>query len=132
MLVSTLIALKSVIPNKTRDTARLVVRRVVEQLQRRLANATRQAVTGALNRATRTTRPRHAEIDWHRTIRANLKHYQPEYRTLKGWNTSTVGITSYDDLPQAAKDYVRFIEDETETQATIISTGPRREETIQR
>jgi Mg-chelatase subunit ChlD len=81
-LVSTIIALKSVIPNKTRDTARLVVRRLVDQLLQRLANATRQAVTGALNRATRTTRPRYAEIDWHRTIRANLKHYQPEYRTI--------------------------------------------------
>jgi len=59
-------------------------------------------------------------------------NYQPEYRTFKGWQTSTVGITSYDDLPAAAKDYVRFIEDETETKATIISTGPRREETILR
>ena len=56
--------------------------------------------------------------------------YQPEYRTFKGWKTSTAGITSYDDLPQQAKDYVRFIEDETETEASIISTGPRREETI--
>jgi len=81
-LVSTLIALKNVIPNKTRDTARLVVRRVVEQLQRRLANATRQAVTGALHRSARNTRPRYAEIDWHRTIRVNLKHYQPTYRTI--------------------------------------------------
>jgi Mg-chelatase subunit ChlD len=81
-LVSTLIALKSVIPNKTRATARIVVRRVVEQLQRRLANATRQAVIGALNRSARITRPRYAEIDWHRTIRANLKHYQPKYRTI--------------------------------------------------
>jgi Mg-chelatase subunit ChlD len=81
-LVSTLIALKGVIPNRTRDTARLVVRRVVDQLQRRLANATRQAVTGALHRSARTSRPRYAEIDWHRTIRANLKHYQPEYRTI--------------------------------------------------
>jgi len=81
-LVSTLIALKSVIPNKTRDTARLVVRRIVEQLQRRLANATRQAITGALQRSARNTRPRYAEIDWHRTIRANLKHYQPAYRTI--------------------------------------------------
>ena len=30
----------------------------------------------------RSRRPRHNEIDWHRTIRANLKHYQPEYRTI--------------------------------------------------
>ncbi|HEX6177519.1 MAG TPA: adenylosuccinate synthase [Thermoanaerobaculia bacterium] len=58
--------------------------------------------------------------------------YQPEYRTFAGWKTSTAGITSYDDLPQQAKDYVRFIEDETETKASIISTGPRREETIVR
>ncbi len=56
--------------------------------------------------------------------------YQPEYRVMKGWRSATVGITSYDDLPQAAKDYVRYIEDETETPVTIISTGPRREETI--
>jgi adenylosuccinate synthase len=58
--------------------------------------------------------------------------YKPEYRTFKGWKTPTVGITSYDDLPQAARDYVRFIEDETGTKASIISTGPRREETILR
>jgi adenylosuccinate synthase len=58
--------------------------------------------------------------------------YQPEYRTFKGWQTSTAGITSFDDLPREAKDYVKFIEDETETKASIISTGPRREETIVR
>jgi adenylosuccinate synthase len=58
--------------------------------------------------------------------------YQPEYRVFKGWKRSTVGITSHDELPQEARDYVRFIEDETETRASIISTGPRREETILR
>jgi adenylosuccinate synthase len=58
--------------------------------------------------------------------------YQPEYRTFKGWKTSTVGITKFDDLPPEARDYVKFIEDETETRAAIISTGPRREETILR
>ncbi|MCP9496006.1 MAG: VWA domain-containing protein [Pyrinomonadaceae bacterium MAG19_C2-C3] len=81
-LVATLIALKSVIPNKTKDTARLVVRRVVEDLERRLASPLRQAVAGSLNRATRNHRPRHNEIDWNRTIRLNLKHYQPDYRTI--------------------------------------------------
>jgi adenylosuccinate synthase len=58
--------------------------------------------------------------------------YRPEYRTFKGWNTATAGVTSFDALPQAAKDYVRFIEDETEARVSIISTGPRREETILR
>ena len=41
-----------------------------------------QAVAGSLSRSTRNRRPRHAEIDWHRTIRANLRHYQPRYRTI--------------------------------------------------
>src|SRR5512135_1545571 len=81
-LVANLMALRSVIPNNTKDTARLVVRRVVEEVERRLANQLRQAVTGSLNRAARNRRPRHNEIDWQRTIRANLKHYQPEYRTI--------------------------------------------------
>jgi Mg-chelatase subunit ChlD len=81
-LVADLLALKSVMPAKTVDTARQVVRHVVEELQRKLANPTRQAVLGSLNRATRSRRPRHNEIDWHRTIRANLKHYQPAYRTI--------------------------------------------------
>jgi adenylosuccinate synthase len=56
--------------------------------------------------------------------------FKPEYRTMKGWQTPIVGITSFDDLPERAKDYVRFIEDEIECRISIISTGPRREETI--
>jgi adenylosuccinate synthase len=61
-----------------------------------------------------------------------VDQYQPEYRTMKGWCQSTAGVTSYDALPQQAKDYVRYIEDEIGTPVTIISTGPRREETIVR
>lgn len=81
-LVATLVALKGVIPTKTKDTARQVVQKVVDDLQKRLASPLRQAVTGSLNRATRNRRPRHNEIDWNRTIRANLKHYQAAYKTI--------------------------------------------------
>jgi Mg-chelatase subunit ChlD len=81
-LVGTLLSLKNLLPGKTRDTARIVVRRVVEDLERKLASPLRQAVTGSLHRAARNRRPRHNEIDWHRTIRANLKHYQPKYKTV--------------------------------------------------
>lgn len=81
-LVANLLALGGVMPAKTKETARLVVRKVVEELERRLANPLRQAVIGSLNRASRNRRPRHNEIDWPRTIRANLKHYQPEYGTI--------------------------------------------------
>ncbi|MBW4672340.1 MAG: VWA domain-containing protein [Cyanomargarita calcarea GSE-NOS-MK-12-04C] len=81
-LVANLLALSNIMPSKTKDTARQVVRRVVEEVQRKIANPTRQAVMGSLNRAIRNRRPRHNEIDWNRTIRSNLKHYQPQYRTI--------------------------------------------------
>lgn len=81
-LVATLLSLSHIMPNKTKDTARMVVRKVVEELERKLANPLRQAVVGSLNRSVRNRRPRHNEIDWDRTIRANLKHYQPRYKTV--------------------------------------------------
>ncbi|RRR75633.1 MAG: VWA domain-containing protein [Candidatus Viridilinea halotolerans] len=81
-LASTLLSLKHVMPARAKATARLVVQRVVDDLTKRLAAPLRQAVTGSLNRSTRNVRPRHNEIDWHRTIRANLRHYQPQQRTI--------------------------------------------------
>ena len=81
-LVSTLLALNRVMPEQTRQTARRVVAAVVEELERRLAQQTRQAVTGALDRASRTRRARPPHLDWNRTILANLRHYQPEHGTL--------------------------------------------------
>src|SRR5690242_13575731 len=81
-LVATLLTLSRVIPDKTKDTARAVVRKVVEELERKLASPMQQAIRGSLSRATRTYRPRANEIDWQRTIRANLKNYQPDYRTI--------------------------------------------------
>ncbi len=81
-LVTNLMSLNQVIPEKTKETARRVVRQVVDELLRKLQSPMQQAVMGSLNRSQRNNRPRHTEIDWHRTIRANLKHYQPEYRTV--------------------------------------------------
>jgi Mg-chelatase subunit ChlD len=81
-LVADLIAMSGAIPAKTRDTARMVVQKVVDALVARLAEPMRQAVHGALNRSARNRRPRHQDIDWPRTIRANLKHFQPDYQTI--------------------------------------------------
>ncbi|GAA1689323.1 VWA domain-containing protein [Kribbella yunnanensis] len=81
-LVSTLMALNEVMPEETKQTAREVVGRVVAELEARLAERTRAAVTGALDRAGRTGRPRHSDIDWDRTIRANLKHFSPTLGTI--------------------------------------------------
>lgn len=81
-LIGTLLSLKNVIPKKTKETARRVVRKVVDELERRLRNPMTEAVRGALNKATRTHRPRAGEIDWHRTIRKNLHNYIPERGTI--------------------------------------------------
>src|SRR6266487_3384850 len=81
-LVATLLSLSKVIPENTKDTARQVVRKVVNELERKLANPLIEAVRGSLNRATRTSRPRHNEIHWDLTISANLKNYQPEQKTI--------------------------------------------------
>jgi Mg-chelatase subunit ChlD len=81
-LVGTLLSLKGVLPEQTKETAREVVGTVVAGLQRRLADRTRAAVTGALDRSARTRRPRPADIDLARTIRANLQHFSPDLGTI--------------------------------------------------
>jgi hypothetical protein len=81
-LVGTLLSLKHALPETTRETARLVVGRVVAELERRIKDRTRATLGGALDRSARVNRPRHRDIDWDRTIRANLKNYLPEQRTV--------------------------------------------------
>lgn len=81
-LVGTLLSLGRAMPETTKETARAVVRKVVEDLEKRLANRTRATLTGALDRSARVSRPRHRDIDWDRTIRANLKNYLPAHRTV--------------------------------------------------
>ena len=55
---------------------------------------------------------------------------KPVYKKFKGWLSSTEGITKYSDLPKEAKDYIEFIENYIECNASIISTGPSRDQTI--
>ncbi|MFQ6391926.1 VWA domain-containing protein [Nocardia sp. KC 131] len=81
-LVGTLLSLNSVMPETTKATARMVVEKVVREIEQRIAAHTLAAVSGALNRAARIGRPRLRDIDWDRTIRKNLAHYLPEHRTI--------------------------------------------------
>ncbi|MGW0602984.1 VWA domain-containing protein [Streptomyces sp. NPDC002640] len=81
-LVGTLLSLNRAMPETTKETARAVVRKVVEDLEKRLASRTRATLTGALDRSAKVSRPRHHDIDWNRTIAANLKNYLPEYNTV--------------------------------------------------
>lgn len=81
-LVTLLVELNQLLPDETRATARLVVAQVLADLERRLGDRTRAAVHGALARANRSRRPRPGDIDWLRTVHANLANYQPDYRTV--------------------------------------------------
>jgi Mg-chelatase subunit ChlD len=81
-LVATLLSLNKAMPQNTRETARMVIRKVVEDLEKRLAQPLREAIRGALNRAVRNRKPKYNEIDWHQTIRANLKNYQADLKTI--------------------------------------------------
>jgi adenylosuccinate synthase len=59
-----------------------------------------------------------------------LEHVKPVYTTLKGWQASTEGITDFEKLPQAAKDYLRFQEQESGARIGMVSTGPDRDQTM--
>ena len=81
-LVGTLISLNRVMPEKTKETARMVVQKVADELMRKLENPMIQAVKGSLSRSTINRRPKIKEVDWGRTIRLNMKNYLPEYKTI--------------------------------------------------
>jgi adenylosuccinate synthase len=55
---------------------------------------------------------------------------EPNYVTMPGWKTATVGVESWDALPQEAKDYIQFLEKEVGVKVSILSTGPDRAETL--
>lgn len=81
-LVADLISLRAAIPEKIRDTARQVVKKVVDELMERLAPAMTETIRGAVLNGKRTRRPRFSDIDWPRTIQANLRHWQAEHKTI--------------------------------------------------
>jgi Mg-chelatase subunit ChlD len=117
-LVATLMTLSKVIPAKTKDTARQVVRKVVEELIKKLTQPTQQAITGSLNRSTRNRRPRHNEINWHSTILKNLKHYQPEYKTV----IPEIRI-GYGRKRQSLKDIVLCIDQSGSMGSSVVYSG---------
>ncbi|MDQ3031173.1 MAG: VWA domain-containing protein [Myxococcota bacterium] len=81
-LVGTLMSLKGMIPDKTKDTARMVVRAVVEELIRKLQSDIVSSVRGALDRSRHSPLKSFPNIDWKRTIGSNLKNYIAEKKTI--------------------------------------------------
>jgi adenylosuccinate synthase len=59
-----------------------------------------------------------------------LEQAEPVYETLPGWRTDTSGVLEFERLPRAARDYVAFLEQRIGAAVGLVSTGPRREETI--
>ena len=57
---------------------------------------------------------------------------KPVYKEFEGWLSSTEGVTEYKNLPKNAKKYIEYIEDFIKCSASIISTGPSRDQTISR
>jgi adenylosuccinate synthase len=59
-----------------------------------------------------------------------LEQIKPRYTALKGWRESTEGITEFEKLPQAAREYLRFQERESGARIGMVSTGPDRDQTM--
>jgi Mg-chelatase subunit ChlD len=117
-LVASLMSLSRVMPEKTRATARQVVRKVVTELERRLSGPMRQAIGGSLNRAERNYRPRISEIDWHRTIRANLSRYLPDRRTVVAEK-----LIGYGRKRSALRDVVLCVDQSGSMAASLVYAG---------
>jgi Mg-chelatase subunit ChlD len=81
-LVATLLSAKGLIPDQARETARQIVREVVEDVRRKLETELRTAILGAVRRDRTSPLKVTRNIDWHRTIRSNLKGWDQRNRRL--------------------------------------------------
>jgi len=72
------------------------------------------------------------EINYYPTETEQVERLEPIYKSFPGWEISTRNISSYDELPENAQNYIQFIEEYIGVNFTIVSTGPKRNETIVR
>ncbi len=114
-LVGTLLSLNKIMPSKTKETARKVVQKVVSELEKKINNPLREAIDGGMSRAVRNNRPTHQEIDWNRTIRLNLKHYQKEYKTIIPAN-----IVGYGKKGKALKNIILLVDQSGSMASSVV------------
>ena len=81
-LAATVLAMKSMVPEKAKAAARELVAKVVEQVRRELETEMIQAVNGALRRDRHSAFRSLANLDWPRTVRQNIRNYQPDLGTI--------------------------------------------------
>jgi Mg-chelatase subunit ChlD len=114
-LVGTLLSLNKVMPAKTKETARTVIQKVVTELEKKLRNPMQAAIKGALSRSVRNRRPKYNEIDWNRTIRANLKHYQHDYKTIIPQN-----LIGYGRKGQALREVILLVDQSGSMASSVV------------
>lgn len=81
-LASTILTLKDMIPKRSKDSVRAFIKKIVEDINKRLEQDIRRAVTAAVNKRAHSPIPSAAALDYKMTIRRNLKHWSPELGTL--------------------------------------------------
>ena len=70
------------------------------------------------------------EIDYFPSSEVDQNNIIPIYETFKGWQSNTTGIKELEKLPQGAQDYISLISKLTKTKIDLVSTSPKREDTI--
>lgn len=81
-MVTTLMALNKQIPEKAKESARELIKAVVDEIMKTMEQEIRRAVTGALNKKNHSPLPSLSGMDWKRTINRNLKHYDPDKKRI--------------------------------------------------
>jgi Mg-chelatase subunit ChlD len=81
-LLKAILSFKGMMKGEVLETARKIVRHVIEELRRKLAKEVRQALWGRLNKQRRSRLKVLRNLDWRRTIRANLKNYDKERKQI--------------------------------------------------
>lgn len=70
------------------------------------------------------------KVDTFPAVSSDLREIKPVYETLPGWNSETLGVTNFADLPENARKYVEFLSNSVGVEIGLISTGPERDQTI--
>ena len=81
-LASMMLTLKDQIPKRSKEQVRSFIERIVEEINRLLADDIRRAVTAAVDRRRHSPIPSAAALDYKETIRRNLKNYNPDLKKL--------------------------------------------------
>lgn len=81
-LASTILMLKDQIPKRSKESVRVFIRKIVEEINKLLEQDIKRAVTAAVNRRKHSPIPSAAALDYKMTISRNLKHYNPELKTI--------------------------------------------------